>query len=42
MNRRFADVSGKKKTDSRKVVIAVLCVVLILAMIIPTVLSFIG
>ena len=35
-------MSGKKKTDSRKVVIAVLCVVLILAMIIPTVLSFIG
>mgnify|MGYP006916270196 CR=1 FL=1 len=30
-----------KKTDKRKIAIAVLCVVLILAMIVPTVLSFI-
>ena len=35
-------MSGKKKTDTRRVVIAVLCVVLILAMIVPTVLSFIA
>ena len=30
-----------KKTDKRKIAIVVLCVVLILAMIVPTVLSFI-
>ena len=35
-------MSGKKKTDTRKVVVAVLCVVMVLAMIIPTVLSFLG
>lgn len=35
-------MSGKKKTDTRKVVVAVLCVVMVLAMILPTVLSFLG
>ena len=41
MNRRCSDMSGKRKTDTRKIVIAVLCVVLVLAMIVPTVLSFV-
>ena len=39
MNRRYADVSGNRKTDKRKIFIAVLCVVMVLAMIVPTVLS---
>lgn len=34
-------MSGKKKTDSKRIVVAVLCVVLVLAMIVPTVLSFV-
>ena len=34
-------MSGNKKPDKRKIMIAVLCVVLIIAMIVPTVLSFI-
>ncbi len=33
-------MSGKRKTDTKRIVVAVLCVVLILAMIVPTVLSF--
>lgn len=33
-------MSGKRKTDTKRIVVAVLCVVLVLAMIIPTVLSF--
>ena len=40
MNRRCSDMSGKRKTDTKRIVVAVLCVVLILAMIVPTVLSF--
>ena len=32
-------MSSSKKPDKRKIMIAVLCVVLILAMIVPTVLS---
>lgn len=35
-------MSGKNKPDKRKIAVAVLCVVLILAMIVPTVLSFVG
>lgn len=35
-------MSGKKKPDTRKVVIAVLCVAMVVAMIVPTVLSFLG
>ena len=34
-------MSGKKKTDTKRIVVAVLCVVLVLAMIVPTVLSFV-
>ena len=34
-------MSGKRKTDTKRIVVAVLCVVLILAMIVPTVLSFV-
>ena len=33
-------MSGKRKTDTKRIVVAVLCVVLVLAMIVPTVLSF--
>ena len=35
-------MSGKNKPDKRKIAAAVLFVVLILAMIVPTVLSFVG
>lgn len=34
-------MSGKKKTETRMMIIRVLCVVLALAMIVPLVLSFI-
>ena len=34
-------MAAGKKHDKRKVVIAVLCVVLVIAMVVPTVLSFI-
>ena len=34
-------MSGKRKTDTQRIVVAVLCVVLVLAMIVPTVLSFV-
>ena len=33
-------MSGKRKTDTKRIVVAVLCVVLVVAMVVPTVLSF--
>ena len=32
-------MSGKRKTDKRKVAVAVLCIVLVLAMVVPTMLA---
>lgn len=34
-------MSGKKKTDKRKMIIAIVAVFMVIAMIVPTVLSFI-
>ncbi len=35
-------MSGKKKTDTRKVLIVVLCIIMVIAMVLPLALSFLG